>query len=97
MFADAAAGITDAARESRGESVGAHRKGAEIVAGEPGEHFVLWHDLEDERHELEKAIQGVRSVYGAQDLDEREAAIIALLRWRHPAVGCEARDARERA
>lgn len=78
MFANAAAGITDAARESR-ESLSARiAKAAEIVSGEPREHFVLWHDLEDERHELEKTIPGVRSVYGAQDLDTREEAIIAF-------------------
>jgi len=30
-------------------------KAAEIVAASPGEHFLLWHDLEAERREIEKA------------------------------------------
>ena len=27
-------------------------KAAEIVADAPGDHFILWHELEEERHEI---------------------------------------------
>jgi DNA modification methylase len=46
-------------------------KVAEIVAASPDDHFLIWHDLEDERRAIEKAVPGVVSVYGTQDLDER--------------------------
>jgi DNA modification methylase len=42
-----------------------------IIAASPGDHFLIWHDLEDERRAIEKAIPGVVSVYGTQDIDER--------------------------
>lgn len=75
MFRDASFGVTDAAREKR-LSLGARvAKTAEIVADSPGDHFLLWHDLEDERKAIEKAIPGAVSVWGSQDLDEREKRI----------------------
>jgi hypothetical protein len=48
----------------------------ELRAEDPGAHRLLWHDLEDERRAIEAAVPNVVSVYGAQDLDERERAII---------------------
>jgi DNA modification methylase len=78
MFADAAKGITEAAGEARATIAARVAKAREIMDAEPGEHFLLWHDLEDERHEIEKAIPGVVSVYGSQGLDEREAAIVGF-------------------
>jgi hypothetical protein len=75
MFRDAAFGVTDAAREKR-LSLGARvAKAAQIVAESPGDHFLLWHDLEDERRAIEAAIPGTVSVWGSQDLDERERRI----------------------
>jgi hypothetical protein len=78
MFADAAKGITEAAGEARATIAARVEKAREIMEGESKEHFLLWHDLEDERHEIERAIPGVTSVYGSQDLDEREAAIVGF-------------------
>ena len=76
MFRDAAAGLVDAAREKR-DSMGVRiARMREIVEAEPEAHFLLWHDLEDERRAIEKAVPGVVSVYGSQDLDAREAAIV---------------------
>jgi hypothetical protein len=76
MFRNALGGITDAAREKRdtlGVRVGAMKA---ILAANTQEHFVLWHDLESERAAIEKAIPASVSVYGSQDLDEREQFII---------------------
>ena len=50
-------------------------KAAEIVRA-PGEHFLIWHDLEDERRAIKEAIPEAVEVYGSQDLDEREQRII---------------------
>lgn len=76
MFRESAIGITDAAREKRdslGERVAVTRR---IVEESPDDHFLLWHDLEDERRALEQEILGCTSVYGTQDLEDREQAII---------------------
>ena len=78
MFADAAAGVTDAAREARMSLADRVAKMVEIVNAEPSEHFVLWHDLEAEREAIERALPEVRSVYGSQDLDAREDIIVAF-------------------
>lgn len=76
MFADAAAGVSDAAREARMSLADRVAKMAEIVAAEPEEHFVLWHDLEAEREAIERALPEVQSVYGSQDIDAREDIIV---------------------
>jgi hypothetical protein len=76
MFRDALAGVVDAAREKRDTLDRRIAKMKEILAAEPDEHFLLWHDLEAERHAIEKAVPAAVSVYGSQPLDEREQAII---------------------
>lgn len=72
LFIDAAAGLKDAAREKR-ESIDARVAEAKrIVDASPDDHFILWHDLEAERHAIKKAFPGVKEIYGSQDLDKRE-------------------------
>ncbi len=78
LFRDAATDLKSAAREKR-ESIPARVEAArQIVAEHPDRHFLLWHDLEAERHAIAKAIPDAVSVYGNQDLDEREAAVIGF-------------------
>lgn len=76
MFKEQALGVVEASREKRDSLPARLAKLQEIRAEAPLEHRILWHDLEAERHALEKAIPGVVSVYGSQDLDEREQAIV---------------------
>jgi DNA modification methylase len=76
LIRDAAMGLKDAAAEKRESIVGRARKCAEILKDNPGRHAILWHDLEAERHAIKDAIPEAVSVYGSQDLDEREQAII---------------------
>jgi hypothetical protein len=69
-------GVTGAAREKR-DTLGARvAKMAEIVAASPGEHFILWHDLEDERRAIKQVLPEAAEVYGALDLETREQRII---------------------
>ena len=75
MFADAAEGVTDAAREARASLPDRVAKLLELRAAAPEAHRVIWHDLEAEREAIERAIPSVKSVYGSQDLDEREVII----------------------
>lgn len=76
LIREAAIGVQDAAREKRDSLPGRIGKLMEIRAEAPEEHRVIWHDLEAERAAIEAAISDVVSVYGAQDLEEREQAII---------------------
>lgn len=75
LFRQAAAGLKDAAREKR-ESIGDRvAKAKEIIESDPDSHFILWHDLEDERHALKKEIPGVVDIYGSQDYELRERRV----------------------
>ncbi|WP_375592264.1 DNA methyltransferase [Chitiniphilus eburneus] len=76
LFRDAALGLQAASAEKRASLDVRVAKVAEIVATAPDEHWLIWHDLEDERHAIQQAVPGVTSVWGSQDLEVREQAII---------------------
>ncbi|WP_289640494.1 UvrD-helicase domain-containing protein, partial [uncultured Muribaculum sp.] len=73
---DAAMSLPEASREKR-ESIAARvAKAKEIVDSDPEEHFLLWHDLEAERHAICAAMPETVDIYGAMDYDERERRVI---------------------
>ncbi|MGO7560521.1 DNA methyltransferase [Rhizobium johnstonii] len=76
LLRNAAASLSDAAREKRDSLPVRLAKLMELRAENPDAHRIIWHDLEAEREAIEKAIPDVVSVYGAQGLDERETAIV---------------------
>ena len=72
MIPDFAVGLSQAARvkrESIDERVAEMKR---IVDKNPQEHFILWHDLEAERHAIKKAMPECKEIYGSQDMDIRE-------------------------
>ena len=72
LINDFAVGLSQAAKEKR-ESIDVRvREMKRIVDKSPGDHFILWHDLESERHAIKKALPECREIYGSQDLDIRE-------------------------
>jgi len=76
LFRDAALGVTQAAREKRDSLHARIGKLRELVDESPGEHMLLWHDLEAERHAIAATLPDAVCVWGSQDLDEREQRII---------------------
>lgn len=78
MLPRAAIGVQDVARIKRESLAPRVAKLIEIRAEAPEEHRIIWHDLEAERAAIERAIPGVVSIYGSQDLDRREEAVIAF-------------------
>lgn len=52
LFRGGAMGVTAAAREKRDTLAARVAKATEIVEASPDDHFILWHDLEDERRVL---------------------------------------------
>lgn len=73
---DAAISLTEAAREKKTSITRRIQKAKEIVDSEPEEHFILWHDLEAERHEIKRVIPEAVDIYGSMDYDERERRVI---------------------
>lgn len=76
LFRGSAMGVSAAAREKRDTLDARVAKAAEIVEGSPEDHFILWHDLEDERRAIKRAIPEAVEIYGSLDLDVRETRII---------------------
>ena len=76
LIRDAAFSLKDAAREKRDSIDIRIQKAKEIVDSDPDAHFILWHDLEAERHAIKKAIPEAVEVYGSQDIDIREQNVI---------------------
>lgn len=76
MFLDAAGGIGPAMIEKRATIDERVAKTQEIIAKNPNDHYILWHDLEDERKAISKAIPKSTSVYGSQPLEVREQNIL---------------------
>ena len=72
MFHDAAQGLSEAAREKRDSIAARMTKAKEIVDAAPDDHFIIWHDLEDERKAIKQALPEAREIYGSQDMDVRE-------------------------
>ena len=76
LFQEAAEGLKEAAAVKR-ESI--DRRVAEmkrIVEESPDDHFLLWHDLENERHVIKKELPKVVDIYGSMDYDLREQRVI---------------------
>lgn len=78
MWRDAALGAVGAAKEKRDSLPMRVAKLKQIVDESPGDHFLIWHHLEDERRAIQSAIPAVNSVFGNQDLEERERLVSAF-------------------
>lgn len=76
LFQEAAEGLKEAAavkRESIDQRVAEMKR---IVEESPEDHFLLWHDLENERNAIKKALPETVDIYGSMDYDEREKRVI---------------------
>ena len=76
LFVNAAAGLSAASKEKRSSLDRRIDKMREILANDPDSHYIIWHDLEVERRAISKVIPSSVAVYGSQDLEKREQAII---------------------
>lgn len=78
MMNEAAVNLQEAAREKRDTISKRIAKAKEIVDSDPEAHFILWHDLEAERHEIKRVFPECSDIYGTMDYDERERRVIAF-------------------
>lgn len=79
---DAAMGLIDAAREKRDSIEIRAAETARIVAAAPTDHFVIWHDLEEERRALKRALPEMVDIYGNMDLETRERRVMDFAQGR---------------
>lgn len=76
LFTNAAAGLKEAADVKR-ESIDARvAEMKRIVEESQNDHFLLWHDLEAERHAIKKALPETVDIYGSMDYDVREKRVM---------------------
>ena len=76
LLRDAAASLQSSAREKRDSLGDRVAKVKQIIeSGDPQQHWIVWHDLEAERHALERAIPELVTIYGSQDLEKREQIV----------------------
>lgn len=76
LFQEAAEGLKEAAAVKRDSIDIRVQKMKEIVDASPDDHFLLWHDLESERHAIKKALPEAVDIYGAMDYEMREQRVI---------------------
>ena len=76
MFRSEALGLEQSAKEKRDSLGDRIAKMMELRAENPDAHRIIWHDLEAERHAIDKAIPGITSIYGSQDYEKREKNIL---------------------
>jgi DNA modification methylase len=75
LIRNAATSLSDAAREKR-DSLGARvQRCKEIIEANPDESYIVWCELEAERHAIQKAIPDLESIWGSQDIDHREEIV----------------------
>jgi DNA modification methylase len=72
LIKDVTVGVTSAAKEKQSSLDTRLQKLLELRELDPDAHRIIYHDLENERRALEKSIPGLATIYGSQDLDDRE-------------------------
>lgn len=76
LFNDAAASLQDAAREKNSSIDIRVAKAKEIIDADSTAHFILWHDLEAERHAIKRTIPGTVDIFGSMDYNTREQRVL---------------------
>ena len=76
LLNDTAESLQEESAEKRESIVERCAKAKEIVESDPGAHFLLWHDLEAEREELQHIMPDIVEIHGTMDYDERERRVM---------------------
>lgn len=76
LFTEASLSLISACREKSNSLDMRIAKAKEIVDESPSDHFILWHDREDERHAIKKAFPEASEIYGSLDIDTKEQRVI---------------------
>jgi DNA modification methylase len=80
LILDQSSGLKELAEVKRETILHRLQFAKELIAINPKKHWLLWHDLEAERHAIEKILPQFTTVYGSQDLEERENIVLGFAR-----------------
>lgn len=78
LFKDPKISVVTQAREKRGSMLARVARAAAIRAAAPDDHFILWHDLNDERDLIVQAMPAAFVLDGSQDDDTKEGRILGF-------------------
>lgn len=76
LFSEATNSLQDESKIKRDSIVQRVAKAKEIIDANPNDSFILWHDLEEERHEIKRQIPEAVAIWGSMDYDTREKKVI---------------------
>lgn len=76
LFSEATNSLADESKIKRESIVQRVAKAKEIIEADPDDSFILWHDLEEERHEIKRQIPEAAAIWGSMDYDLREQKVI---------------------
>lgn len=76
MLLDANKSLMEEAREKNLSIKARVAEAKRIIEESPDEHYILWHDLEEERKEIKRQISGVVDIYGSLDMEIRRKRLL---------------------
>lgn len=76
LFREANLGVQEAAKEKRDSLHARVAKMMELRQEDPTAHRIIWHDRDDERDAIAKAIKGIAVITGGPNLEQREKHIM---------------------
>ncbi len=76
LYRSSVLGLSEAATEKRDSLPGRIEVMKNIITNDPDSHYLIWHDLEVERHAVKKAVPEAVEVFGSQDIDIREQSVV---------------------
>ncbi|HXR75185.1 MAG TPA: hypothetical protein VN737_04360 [Bryobacteraceae bacterium] len=75
LVPDPTISLSAAARVKRDSLTDRVRCAKAIVESDQGRHWLIWHELEDERRALQEAIPDIECIWGSQDISVREQIV----------------------
>lgn len=87
LIKDLSLGLEGSAKEKRDSIPQRIEKVLELRNIDINAHRIIWHDLEAERYAIEKFIPECKTVYGKQDLENREEIVAAFSDGFIPEIG----------
>lgn len=76
LFVEPTNSLQDESKVKRESIAQRVAKAKEIIDANPEDSFILWHDLEEERHEIKRQIPESVAIWGSMDYDTREQKVI---------------------
>ena len=76
LFVEATNSLQDESKIKRESIAQRVAKAKEIIDANPDDSFILWHDLEEERHEIKRQIPESVAIWGSMDYDQREQRVV---------------------